>query len=415
MILKSHIIALCLLLLIACGSEPNDPAGPGGNNGDAIEIGLLTTLSGPLSNLGPSHRQAVQMAVEEINASGGVLGRPLAIAIADTETDPDRAVLGARELSARDIVAIIGPTISSSTTRVAAEVTVPAGMLMITPSATAAAITYLEDDNLVWRTAGSDLFKGGIAARYAYASGSRRVGLLFIDNSFGEGLATEFTNQFEQLGGTMINSIPYPELTGTEAEAYDYRLHVESALADKPDLIYLITFSEDGIKIAIAADSYISADYKPRVLAELPPPEEQLQSVGIYQDMIGLEPQSPTSPDHTAFLENYQARYQATPELFAEAAYDALYLLALAMEQAQSTASVDITAHLQSVSLVGTKVGVGEFSRAAELIAQGQDIDYDGASGAIDFDANGDITSGTFRVWKVEGDRFVDIDLITFP
>ena len=58
---------------------------------------------------------------------------------------------------------------------------------------------------------------------------------------------------------------------------------------------------------------------------------------------------------------------------------------------------------------------MGEFARALELIAGGQDIDYDGASGAINYDANGDVTSGTFQVWKIEDGRFADAGLLTFP
>ena len=414
MISKSHIIALCLLLLVACGSDSDDPTGSGGD-GDAIEIGLLTTLSGALGSWGPSHREAVQMAVDEINAAGGVLGRPLEIVAADTGTDPDQAVSSARELSAKEIEVMIGPTISSSTKQVATEVAIPGSVLLISPTATAGDITALEDDNLIWRTAVSDIFKGKNAARYVFASGSRRAGILFIDNIFGQGLAAEFTAEFEQLGGTVVNGIPYPELSGEKIEAYDYRIHVEAVLAGEPDLIYLITLAEDGVKISIAADARVSAAYSPRFLAEIPPPEGQLQSVGIYEGMIGLEQESSTSPNYAAFLENYQTRYQTSPEPFAEAAYDALYLLTLAMEQAESTESGDIAAHLQSVSSDGAKIGVGEFARAAELISRGQDIDYDGASGGIDFDANGDVTSGSFRVWQIQDGRFVDIDLITFP
>jgi len=100
---------------------------------------------------------------------------------------------------------------------------------------------------------------------------------------------------------------------------------------------------------------------------------------------------------------------------FADGLYDAIYLLALAMEQGGSTDAAVITANLQSVSRGGAAVNVADFSRARSLIGNGTDIDYEGASGAIGFDSNGDVTSGTFRVWKIENAAFADVTTITFP
>jgi len=412
--------SLCWLLtaltaiLLGCG---DDASGPTETDDDAppIKIGLLTTLSGALSRIGPAHRAAVNMAAEEINDGGGVLGRTIEIVVADTGTDPEKATAGARELIAQDVAAIVGPNISSSVIEVATKVTVPEGMLLISPSATAGEITALEDDGLIWRTAASDAFKGKIAAHYAFESGSRTAGLLLIDNSFGRGLAAEFAAEFTRLGGRVVNTIDYPELRIEEIEGYDYRPHLVEVMEEEPDLIYLISLVEDGIKIVISANDLLSSTYHPRFLSEIPPTEQLLGEVGTYEGLIVISQESSTDQNHVVFLEKYQDRYQSAPELFTESAYDALYLLALAMGQAGSTAPADIAAQLQSVSSGGTKIGVGEFTHAAELIAQVQDIDYDGASGAIDYDANGDVTSGTFQVWKIEDGRFADAGLLTFP
>ena len=411
--LRCNIALSSLLAFSSCGGD--DKSTGADMDTAPVKIGLLTTLSGALSRWAPSHRATAQMALSEINDAGGVLGRKVELVVADSGTDPDQAVLSARALIDQGVAVILGPVISSATLKVAREVAIAQDIPLISPTSTSSEISALEDNNLVWRTAASDLVKAKVAAEVAFDSGARRAGIIFIDNSFGIGLADEFTTQFVSLGGEVINLIAYPELSGNEIENYDYRAHVNLVMNNEPDLVYLISFADDGDKIAIAADGLVSADYRPQFLVELPPSVESLSQIGIYEGLLGIEQQAPASANHRLFLSNYIAQYDSEPVLFADALYDAFYLAALAIQQAGSTEGSKIAAQLHGVSTAGTPVNVDEYARALELLDQGIDIDYEGASGSIEFDTRGDVSTATYRVWRVENGAFVDVKTVSFP
>ena len=404
---------LLAALLAACGGGGSDS--PSAPEEETVKLGLLTTLTGALSREGPSWRATAEMALTEINAAGGVLGRRVELVVGDTGTDPEQAVAAAARLRDEGVAAFIGPIISSATLRVAAEVAVPAGLPLVSPASTAPEISGLEDDGLVWRTAVSDAFKGEIVARYAYRTGSRRAGIIHLDSDFGRGLASRFTAAFTALGGEVVNTVPFPELSGDEIETFDYRPAIDDVMLGEPDLIYIISFTEDGVKISIAADGKVSDAYRPRFASEISPSESLLSVIGIYEGLFGLQQEAPDTPNNTAFFEAYRARYDSDPEIFAEAVYGGIYLWALAAQQAGSVAGPQVAAQLQAVSSGGEKINVGEFAAGLEALGQGLDIDYEGATGSIDFDANGDVSSGTFNVWQILDGAFADIETITFP
>jgi ABC-type branched-subunit amino acid transport system substrate-binding protein len=391
------------------------------NNKAAIKIGLLTTDSGGLEFLGLSHKSAARMAVAEINAAGGIFGKEVKLIQADTETNPDRAVAVAQDLVDQGVVAIVGPIISSAAVQVANQVTVPNGIVLVSPSATSPVISALDDENLVWRAALSDAFKGKITARYAYNAGSRRAGMIFIDSEFGRGLRDEFTREFENLGGQVINSVSYPELTEDEIEAHDYRPYADALFADNPDMVYLVTFEKDGIKITLASESHISDTYHPQIIGDIPPSREFAANASqiIVQGMIGFEARLDLEhPNSVAFLGNFRDRYGFEPVPFSDSVYDAISLLTYAMMQANSVDAKAIAANLQSVSREGTAViNINEFYEGHQAIKTGKNINYEGASGSIDLDERGDVdvTGATFAVWRIENEDFVDIDVISFP
>lgn len=403
------------LLCLGCGGGDDKSANAPDNGVEPIKIGLLSTLTGALGRQGQTYRATIEMAVSEINAAGGVLDRPIELLIADTQTDPAAAVVAAQTLVDQGVVAIVGPVISSSTLEVAANIAIPRQIPIIANASTSPAISHIDDGGMVWRTALSDAFKGNVVARYAFEQGPRSAAILHVDNSFGHGMADEFSAAFTALGGEVIARAYYPELSANDIQGFDYRPFVEEVLADKPDLLYTITFSEDGVKIIIAANTWKTDDYAPLIITEISSSESILSDIGTYEGLVGIEQENIASARQQAFVERYRARYDSDPDQFADTAYDGLYLLALAIEQAGSTAGEAIAAHLQSVSSGGEIVESGAFAAARARIRAGADINYEGASGAIDFDSRGDVSSGTFRVWVIKDGDFVDVEAITVP
>ncbi|MFT5090438.1 MAG: branched-chain amino acid transport system substrate-binding protein, partial [Planctomycetota bacterium] len=230
-------LSMLLTSLGACGSDDKS-TNTADNGAEPIKIGLLTTLTGALARQGQTYRATTEMARDEINEAGGVLGRPIELVIADTQTDPTAAVVAAQRLVDQGVVAIAGPVISSSTLEVAASVAIPQQVPIIANAATSPAISSIDDGGMVWRTALSDAFKGSIVARFAFEQGRRRAAVLHVDNSFGHGMAGEFSAAFTALGGEVIVRTYYPELSADEIRDFDYRPIVEEVLSDKPDLLY---------------------------------------------------------------------------------------------------------------------------------------------------------------------------------
>lgn len=407
-------LSILLTSLGGCGGDDKSTNTSDGG-AESIKVGLLTTLTGALGREGLTYRATVEMAATEVNAAGGVLGRPIELVIADTQTDPAAAVVAAQSLVDQGVVAIVGPVISSSTLDVAASVAIPQQVPIIANASTSPAISDLDDGGMVWRTALSDAFKGSVVARFAFEQGRRRAAILHIDNSFGHSMADEFSTAFTALGGEVIVKTYYPELSADEIRDFDYRPIVEEVLLDKPDLLYMIGFTEDGIKIVIAADTQLTDDYEPLFITELSSNESALNEIGTYEGLVGIVQEGATSPRQQAFIDRYRNRYDSDPDQFADTVYDAFYLLTLAIEQGGSTEAAAIAAQLQSVSSGGTVVEGGAFAAALEQIHAGTDIDYEGASGSIDFDSRGDVSSGTFRVWKIEDGAYVDVETITIP
>ena len=418
---KKTVVLLTLLAVIVCagcgGDDDGDINGPQ-NEAESIRIGLLVPMSGSWVK-GPAWRQAARMAIDEINDQGGVLGRPFELLVADTESVPTIAVEGARTLVDEGAIAIIGAGASSSSIQVSEQVLIPRGILLISPSSTSPAIRDLDDDDLVWRTVASDEFQGQLAARWAYDNGHRTTAIIYVDNAYGVGLSAAFTQGFEGFGGTVVESLGYPELSSAQIDAFDYSGVVERALVHQPDLVYLITYDQDGAKITVSASGYLSDDYRPTFLGRDGNTSQDFvdnSEPTVIEGMIGTLPIAPEgSPDYRAFVTRYVNRFGIEPESFSESTYDAIYLLALAILRAESVAPSQIAANLQAVSVGGTPIRPTEFASGRDLLSAGIEIDYNGAAGPLDFDERGDILSGTYRIWRVENGSFTVIETTVFP
>lgn len=212
--------------------------------------------------------------------------------------------------------------------------------------------------------------------------------------------------------------MPYP--AANDYSDYSFADDVNALFSQNPELIYLVTQSEDGTKITTTIGNEIDLSYHPQFLGcdgnrnvdFLPPnsPDE------VVDGMIGFQPAAINDPNRQTYLQNYNNRYGENPaSAYAANAYDALYLIAYAMIQADSEIPAEIAAQLITVSSDGTVVGVNDFENGTSLIEQGTDIDYNGASGKLTLDQNGDVATGSYVVWKIENNDYSNIGTVTFP
>lgn len=419
------ILVLSMFVITGCiieGDAKEDPSAAADTSAaatsDTIKIGVLMPFSGTLVCTGNYRKAAAELAAMEINRSG-IFDKQIEIVAEDDETDPDKGVAAAGRLLEQGVLAIVGSAASSVTIKTAEEVSIPNGILQISPSSTSPRITSIIDNGLLWRTAPSDVYQGKIAADYAYDTlGKTTASIIYVDTAYGQGLAGSFKSEFEALGGAVLNSVAYPEMTSGELALYDFSANASTLFSGNPELIYLVTYYLDGAKITLAAKPYITDTYKPQFVGV----DGNYGSVflanadqDVVEGMVGTAPTPPSSDANYAnFALNYKAMFDLDPPIYTANTYDAVYLIAYAMLKANSIVSKDIADRLLEVSKDGETVGVGQFADGKAKILNGVDINYDGASGKVDFDGNGDVTSGSYLVWKVEDGEFVEQNVVSF-
>jgi ABC-type branched-subunit amino acid transport system substrate-binding protein len=417
-------IVAIITCILFCGCSDD---GNGNGPGNKIKIGLLAPFSGSLEAYGKGMKNGAIMAVEHINAAGGVLGQDLELLLADSETDEKVAPTAAQKLVTDGAIAIAGPCTSGCT--IAAFDAVKGDRVPVVAScATSPKITTYETDNLLWRTVPSDTYQGELAADYVFNklgfAAGKTAGLIYIDNPYGKGLATAFKDQFIANGGTVLNDVVYPNKSGKEIDQYSYEQEAKDVLKKngEPDLIYIVGYHKDMAKITVqmkkegyskkplffGADGIYSEDFINNADAT------------IVEGMYGTGPVPPTTdPNYKAYSKSYKTKYSIDPQLFSEATYDAVLLIALAMERAKKAAVDVFPQNLAPVSAPpGDAVTPADLKGAFAKLKGGSDVDYTGASGPINWDENGDVTSGHYEVIQIvkQGTKldFETKDIISF-
>ncbi|MDE2701733.1 MAG: ABC transporter substrate-binding protein [Chloroflexota bacterium] len=383
--------------------EPAPALGP-------VKIGSLMDLTGELGEFGGPMDQAVRLAAEHVNAAGGVLdGRMIEILTEDGATSDVISVDAARKLvNVEGVSALVGPLSSGITLAIANAVTVPNQVPQISPSATAPSLTLLEDDDFVFRTAPSDAFQGVVLADLAWELGYRNAAVLFINNAYGQGLADQFEESFAALGG-QVTAVAH------ESGQPSYASELAQATANGPDVLIAVSYPVSaGVYIREAIDSGAADTF---LFVDGSRSEDLISAVGA-EDLEGAYGTAPGAVDNEG-TQRFDAEFAAfAPDaggIFLRESYDAAILFALAVEAAGSDDPVAIRDALREVSGgSGEEIGPGsaEIARALELLRDGQEINYQGASGPVDLDANGDV-SGAMEIWKIENGQIVSERVIS--
>jgi branched-chain amino acid transport system substrate-binding protein len=367
-------------------------------------MGALLPLTGALSFFGPDMAKAIQLLDEQVNTSGGIRGSNLTVHVVDSQTDPVAARNGATTLiQQHGVQAIVGGA-SSGETLAAAPVTKAAGVVLMSPTATNAAISTSDSDDSLWRTTASDRLEGKAAAFFSYNNRSyRRVAVLAANNGYGTALAPSFIENFTLLGGTV------PILVYYTPSQTDYTADLTTLFSTNPQAVYLVAYPNDGITIlnnwwanhASWPTAWTLTDSMSDQIVM-----DQLRSGGVdTTGFIGLTPaRSSTATGMDAydrFRSAFLARFGSNPVNLSENAYDSAFVLALAMHASGSTdPSVFRTAIRYVANPPGLIIRPGQWAQAIAALAAGQDIDYWGAANRVDFDVYGD-TGTAYTAWQV--------------
>lgn len=377
----------------------------------ALKIGFLADFSGPLGEFGPEIQKGVELAIKHINEAGGVNGQPVTLVVGDDKTDATAAAEEARRLiEVERVHAIVGPLASGITIAISESITGPAGVVVISPSATSPAVTKAKDNDFTFRSTTSDAAQGVVLADLAKKDGIEKVGVLYLDDAYGQGLAEAFEGAFGSAG---VRKAAYQD------GAASYLAELQAAKADGAEVLVAIGYpTQAQIFIREALENDLFSKF---LFVDGTKSEDLIAAVGAeaLEGMKGTAPVGgPENAATQAWDAAFQAEYGALPTRpFVREAYDATIAIALAAQKAGSVDGAAIRDALREVAgPEGARFipGPDGVKAAFDALALGADIDFQGAATTLDWDENGDVTTGYIGIWQYQGGKIVELETVQF-
>ncbi|MEE9191167.1 MAG: ABC transporter substrate-binding protein [Candidatus Aerophobetes bacterium] len=368
---------------------------------EEVRFGVLTSLSGPLGTEGKPCFETIQWTVEEINKFGGPLGMPIKLFVADTATDVERGITGARKLITMDrVINLIGPSSSIvvAIMKFAADNEVPiishwSGSTRLTTSG----------GEYQFRTCPDDYFEGEVAARFMWDEGFRKAAVITLDTEDTISISDALKKRFTAMGGEIV----VDELVvGGQTT---YRTAARKVLAKRPDVLFP-AIDLDTLKI-VYRELYEMGISFTVVLASNALQQATMDIVGAdaLEGVYGEKPANALgSPAYAIFEQKYIEHMEdGMVGWFTPNMYDAVNLMALAVEAAGEATGKGISENIRKVA---NPPGIKVYSYAEGLahLLRGHEINYEGASGSVDFDEFGNVL-GYARIQQAKGGQWVDI------
>jgi len=342
------------LLLVSCKKQPGASV-----SGNEIPVGEFASLTGSTATFGQSSHEGLMLAVEQINAAGGVLGgKTIRIIYEDDRSEQAEATTAVQKLISRDrVVAVIGE-VASSRSLAGATVCQQYKIPMLSPASTNPAVTRVGD--YIFRICFTDDFQGTVGAQFANKQGWKRVAVFTdVANDYSKGLAAAFRAEYSRGAGTIVAEESY------RAEDNDFKAQLTTIKSANPDAVYLPGYYGDVVKILVQA----------RQLGITVPffggdgwDSEETLKLGAAANgcffTTHYHPDDPR-PEVQKFIADYKARYNGkVPDAMAILGYDAGRVIADAINRA------------------------GRPEPAAIRDALAQTNNFPGASGVITIDEN---------------------------
>ncbi len=321
-IMMCSIAALLLVSMVFAGGKKEDE--------NTIKIGGIAPLSGAVAVYGVECTNGVNLAVEEINAAGGINGKKIVYIAEDDEGDPAKSVNAYKKLTTQNGIRMIIGSLTSGCTIALTASAQAQGVIQIAPAATAEAVT--DAGNYIFRTCFIDPFQGSIGGKFAAVNLNKKNAAILYDigNDYSVGLKENFVKEFEKNGGKIVALESYS--TGDK----DFNAQLTKIKAANPDVVYLPDYYGTVALIAkqlrnqgidtpiIGADGWdgLTENAGDEVLN------------GFYSNHYAADSSDPAVQ---AFVKNFKAKYNKEPNAFAALGYDSMYLLKDAILKAGTT------------------------------------------------------------------------------
>lgn len=371
-----------------------------------IKIGVLLGYTGPLESITPHMAASAELALKEISDSGLLLDGATITPIRADSTCVDAAAATAaaeRLITSDQVAAIVGADCSGASTAVANNVAVPNGIVMVSPSSTSPALTNINDNGFFFRTAPSDARQGAVIAELLMGRGIGTVAITYTNNDYGRGLTEAFTTAFAAAGGTVAISAAH------EDGRADYSAEVGALSASGAEHLVVFGYVDQGGRGIIQASLDVGA-FDSFILADGMFGDSLIAAIGpeLNGKVLGTVPGSEAEgADIFASLAN-AAGVNASSSYTGES-YDAAALIALAMQAAGSTDSSAIRDNIMRVANApGEPIMPGELAKGLQILKDGGEIDYVGATG-VELIEPGE-AAGSYRVYEIVDGAFRTIE-----
>lgn len=362
-----------------------------------IKLGVILGFTGPIESLTPSMGDAAELAMAEVTESGLLLGGATVTPVRADSTciDAGAATAAAERLITGDGVAgIVGADCSGVTGAILANVALANGTVMISPSATSPALSTAEDNGLFFRTAPSDARQGVVMTEVLLESGIDEVAVTYTNNDYGKGLADSFQAAFEAAGGSVTIN------TSHEDGKADYSAEVGALASAGGQRLVVAGYVDQGgsgiVRAALDSGAFDTFHFPDGMISA-----QLVENFGDEIDGSSGQHPSPSAELSERFTNLVGGAFDATSP-FTPESYDAAALIMLAMQAAGSADPADYKDHVFEVANApGEPIQAGELAKALEILAEGGDIDFVGATD-VELIGPGE-AAGNYRVVAYEG------------
>lgn len=353
---------LLLLSIVGCGGDSQQRE---------IVIGTISPLTGQAALYGQKLTNAVDLAVKEMNDQGGINGRSIRTVHEDSQIDPEKAVSAAEKLISLDRASVIIGAVASSATLAVAPIAERNQTILITPISSAEPISRAGD--YVFRIAPSDGLLGKEAGKWLHEEGLLNVAVVYINNDYGTGIHRAFDEEFTALGGTIVLA------SGYNAENTDFRtILTRIAAKTQPQALFVAGYIDDSAQIIRQSRELgltipvLGTDplHDPRIF--------ELVSAETLEGVRFLDVSNYSGDAFQSFASAFKEASNIDADIIAAQSYDAAKVVLMAMQRNPKPSPADLSS-----------------------------VSFEGASGLLSFDENGDATGKAFDRFTIQAGEYI--------
>ncbi len=375
---------------------------------DQLTIGTLLPETGDLAFLGPPEIAGTSLAINDISAAGGVLGKPVKLIKGDSgDTSTNIASQTVDRELGQGAGAIIGAA-SSGVTLTVIDKVVQSGTILFSPANTSQKLTNYPKKGLYFRTAPPDNLQGQLDGDVITGDGHQKIAIVARQDPYGTGLADSAQKSIEAAGGQVVKKVVY------DPNAQSYDNEVDQLVQAKPDAILYITFDEGAKILTRAIEKGIGPDKVPAYFVDGNVGNslgDKIKKPGALGGSKGTQPGTKKGSDFIAKLKAVDPKLKDFN--YSDSSYDAVIITALAAEAAKTADPVAVAKQIDDVTRGGEVCKT--FAARLPLAKAGKDLHYEGILGDISFNDHGEPAKGSYEILQYgKGTNKIDDSLTKY-